>query len=211
MITSYDRVQSFLQTQETLSIISTVFGWRKRRQSEAGVVKISITKTLENCAPYDLSLRTWEVLRNPDEFAMLYSGSFRATMQCLQRVDESNVVLYGQFNSSQHSVTFHCLFLVSWIKIDGGYATLLQSVDRVRLIREAPEPSESLSQGEEIAERWMELNQWYTLGLAFLLVIVLMVVSIGSFATSALRNRLTQTSSTAASWKERPKRIHSSG
>lgn len=161
--TSYDRVQSFLQTQETLSIISTVFGWRKRRQTEAGVVKISITKTLESCTPFDLSQRTWEVLRDSDEFAKLYSGSFRATMQCLQRVDDSNVVLYGQFNSSQHSVSFHCLFLVSWIKIDGGYATLLQSVDRIRLIRGPPEPSKSLTQGEEIAERWMELNQWCVL------------------------------------------------
>lgn len=142
-----------------------MFGWRKRRQIEAGIVKISITKKLEGCSPFDLSLRTWEVLRDTDEFAKLYSGSFRATMQCLQRVDDNNVVLYGQFNSSQHSVTFHCLFLVSWVKIEGGYATLLQSVDRARLIREVPETNTNPAGGAEVVERWMELNQWCVLDL----------------------------------------------
>lgn len=154
---AFASIQQFQQSHDFVSTNCSMLGWRDRRRIQGALVTMAIQKVLVGYAPFDLSLRSWSFLRSPAEFSKLYSGSMNAQMQLMQVVNDSNVVLYGQFSLSELNLTVHSLFLLSWIRIQDGYATLMQSVDRSRLAREQPELANRV---DAAAEQWMEVNQW---------------------------------------------------
>lgn len=161
---AFASIQTFLESHDFVSTNGSMLGWCDRRQIHGAVVNMAIQKVLVGYGAFDLSLRSWTFLRSPTEFAKLYSSSMNAQMELMQVVNDSNVVLHGQFMHSELNIKIHSLFLLSWIQIQDGYATLMQSVDRSRLDREQA----ALANGVDApTELWMDVNQWYGLELAW--------------------------------------------
>lgn len=146
-------IRQFLRSQAFVSTNTSLFGWRDRRQIVGDEIRISVQKIIHGHTPLELFLRAWKMLSNPTEFAQLYSESLGFKAHCIQTVDDSNVVYFTQFPGPDPSASFHCLFLLSRLRIKDGYATLYQSIDPSRFVRR------SAAQASAV-ELWIDLKMW---------------------------------------------------
>lgn len=148
---SYASIQRFVQSQSFTSTNSGVFGWRDRRRLNGSVMEMLLQKQLYGFTPLELALETWKLLQGKIEFTKLFSPALGATMQCVQVINDTNMVIYNHFASVRDQGSFQVLYLASLVKIDHGYATLFQSVDRSRFIFKDEAPSGC---------KWLDLHRW---------------------------------------------------
>lgn len=145
-----------MRSQAFVSTNTSLFGWRDRRQIVGHEIRISLQKVIHDHTPLELFLRAWKMLSAPSEFAQLYSASVGFHVRCIQTVDDSNVVYYGRFPAPDPSVSFHCLFLLSRLRVKNGYATLYQSIDSSRFIRRPGSHTEQ----DQATELWIDVKMW---------------------------------------------------
>lgn len=147
----YGDIQCFLSKDSHVSTHGSVLGWCDKREMVGSTIKMSFEKVLDGVSPFDLALRTWQLIQNHDEHAKLFSASLGASIRCLQVVNDTNAVLFSNFTSVDGHGSFRSLYLVTFVKIDFGFAVLLQSVDRSQF---------EVQTSIECEHEWLELHLW---------------------------------------------------
>lgn len=85
------------------------------------------------------------------EFTKLFSESLGASMRCLQVVNDSNVVLLANFANDSHANALRVLCLVTFVKVDCGFAVVFQSVDRTLF---------EVQDSVECEDQWLDIQLW---------------------------------------------------
>lgn len=144
-------IQEFLTRDSYVSTNSSVFGWRDKREMTGSVVKIALEKKLDGFTPFDLALRTWQLLQGQLLLTELFSESLGASTQCLQVINDTNMVLLANFTNHGQKSSLRALFLGTFVKVDWGYAVLFQSFDRKQF---------EVQTSVECEGEWMDVNLW---------------------------------------------------
>lgn len=144
----YGDVKRYLETRPSPTSQKTVFGWSDLRQVDGSIEKVVVGHT-----PLELVTRSWDVQASPLESTRIYSPSLNSTMQCLQQVDDNNMVFYERFRPEGSSVAYYSLFLGSRFEVEDGYVEILVPVDRSRLIR-------PVGNTDHDSDRWVEMRIW---------------------------------------------------
>lgn len=145
----YRRIQQSMLTQSSRTTRS-VMGWSDGTLVDGSVISISMQKDLVGHTPLELSSRSWDLCLDAGSND-LYSSEFTSTAECLQVVDQDNLVIYERIARGGPDDVAHSIFLVSRIKIDDGYMEITQPLDRSRL---ALSPAESTG-------KWIDSDLWY--------------------------------------------------
>lgn len=141
-----------LDRDSFISTNTNVLGWSDKRELTGSVVKIALEKVLDGFTPLDLGLKTWKLLQGELLLSELFSESLGASIQCLQVVNDSNVVLMINFANHGQKSALRTLFLGTFAKVDWGYAVLFQSIDRKQF---------EVQTSIECEDEWMNINLWY--------------------------------------------------
>lgn len=146
----YDRIQVSMRERSGRTAGRSVLGWSDGTQVNDFCINVSMQKDIAGLHPTELSRRTWEKLFLATDLSCLYSAGTSSTLQCLQVVDQDNIVLYERLTQAATDMAIHSLYLVSRFKIDNGYVEIMQPLDRSR----------RTASPEESAGKWTDTNMW---------------------------------------------------
>lgn len=146
---TWAEIERFLDNDALVSTNASVLGWRDMRELVGCVIRMALGKDFEGVNPFDLGLKTWQLFQNSFEFAELFSPGIGTTIQCLQVVNDSNVVLLNNFASVDGNGSFRSLYLATFVKVDDGFAVLYQSIDRAKF---------EVQTSVECEDQWLEIH-----------------------------------------------------
>lgn len=129
---TYAELQSFLSRDSYVTTNLSVLGWRDKREIEGSMVRMALEKDLDGFTAFNLALKTWRMMQGDCDYAKLFSPSIGATIECLQKVNDTNLILLNTFSTVGQVGCVRVIYLASLIKIPGGFAVLFQSFDRTK-------------------------------------------------------------------------------
>lgn len=148
---NFASIKLFLERESYISTNSAVFGWRDKRRMTGRSIQMTLDKVLSGFSPFDLAVKTWRLLQGQFDYNKLFSASLGSSIQCLQTVNDTNMVLQHNFASIDDFGPFHALYLATMVKIDWGYAVLFQSIDRAKF---------EVKTNEKCEDRWLDVHMW---------------------------------------------------
>lgn len=165
----YAKIQAFTENENYASTGGAVCGWEDRRCVEDGLLKFSLQKLFPNLTAHEMAARTWPVLASPAKLRSFYSNNMKMHCEVAQRVDDSNVVLYQEYEASERDpvtgretdvlVLVRSLLLVTLFQISDGYVMLFYGIDPSRL-QERDDVETLASVGVSGRKVWLNKLSW---------------------------------------------------
>lgn len=158
---AYAEIEAFTQCADYVSTGVNVFGWTDRRCVEDGLLKFSLQKTFSRSkSAFELISCTWSMVHDAESYEKLFSANMNMRCEHVQRIDESNILFFHEFEVSGGIVltVTRCLALATLFETQHGYITLFYAIDPNRLER-WPEDREPV-EGMTIKYQWQQMYDW---------------------------------------------------
>lgn len=165
----YAKILTFTESENYASTGGSVCGWADRRRVEDGLLKFSLQKMFYNHTTHEIAARTWPVLASPAKLESFYSKNMKMHCEVAQKVDESNVVIYQEYEAKERDpvtgeetdliVLVRSLLLITLFEIEDGYVMLFYGIDPARL-QERDEAEALASVGVSDRKIWLDKFSW---------------------------------------------------
>lgn len=147
-----------------ISTGASVFGWTDQRRVENGLLKFSLRKLNTCMSPEVVSAAAWNILTTPGGYDKTISQNFGMRTEIVQVVDQSNVVMYEEYevHSSAGGIpavtVVRALILLTLFATEKGYILLHYGLDQELA---ACLPHDYLREDDTIVKyEWLPVFSW---------------------------------------------------
>lgn len=124
------------------------------------MVKFSLQKTFCRQSAYELILCQWSMVCDAESYEKLFSANMNLRCEHVQRINESNILFYNEYEVRELNVltVTRCLVLATLFETLNGYITLFYSIDPNRLERWPGD--QEVVEGTTIKYQWQQMYDW---------------------------------------------------